>query len=70
MKVVKISISAQINELALILTIQVTNAIKEGLSLQLATIPTQNIKEIREQTQTRRPRISTNQRGHHRYGYR
>ena len=44
MKEVQISISTQINELALVLTIQVTNAIKVKLSLRPATIYTQNIE--------------------------
>ena len=43
MKEVQISISAKINELALVLTIQVTNAINVKLSLRPATISTQNI---------------------------
>ena len=44
MKEIQNSVSAQIKELAPILTTQVTSAIKELLSLQPATIPEQNIK--------------------------
>ena len=41
------SISAQIQELAMIITTQVTNAIKEGLSIRPDIIPDQHIeKEI------------------------
>ena len=44
MKEIQNSVSAQIKELASTPTTQVTNSIKEWLSLQPATIPEQNIK--------------------------
>ena len=43
MKELKMSISSQIQELALTLTTQVTNAIKEGLSIRPDIIPDQHI---------------------------
>ena len=44
MKEVQQYISSQIKELALTLTIQVTNAIKDGLSQRPATVPGQNVE--------------------------
>ena len=48
MKEVQLSISAQIQELALTLTTQVTNAIKEGLSIRPAITPDQSIEKETE----------------------
>ena len=45
MKEVQLSISAQIQELAMTFTTQVTNAIKEGLSIRLDVIPDQHIEK-------------------------
>ena len=44
MKEVQLSISAQIKELAMTLTSQVTNAINGGLSLRPTNIPDQNVE--------------------------
>ena len=48
MKEVQLSISAQIQELAMTFTTQVTNAVKEGLSIRLDVIPDQHIEKWKE----------------------